>query len=339
MAGLVTIAIPVYTRLEFLPEALKCVEAQEYPDIELLVSDNGLSGSRLAELVEQHYSRPYTLRHRPKILEFTDHWNQLVAEANGEYFVMLCDDDHISSNFVSELVPLLEANPDASVAIPRHQTMHENGALKGESVEPRPDRMPSDEFLLAWARREYTFYLMVTLLARTEAIRRCGGYPRYQRGVHCEDALLVKLCLESGSVMLGQTCYFRWRIADSSFGFSTKPHELASAVRQYIDFFESDPVVLRFAAEHPERWATLKAELVKKGPRNYLWYWQTLYRERLSTLDWLRAAFHMPPIPFYYRHVAGFGRHLLQRRLRETVRRRASQVRASAQGHGLSSRR
>ena len=37
-----------------------------------------------------------------------EHFNQLVQEATGEYFVLLCDDDQISANFVTELVAVLE---------------------------------------------------------------------------------------------------------------------------------------------------------------------------------------------------------------------------------------
>ena len=47
MAPLVTIALPVYRRLDYLPQALESVRAQDYPNVELLLSDNGPNGDRL----------------------------------------------------------------------------------------------------------------------------------------------------------------------------------------------------------------------------------------------------------------------------------------------------
>lgn len=46
MSKLVTIGIPIYRRLEYLPQVLKIVEEQDYPSIELLVSDNGMNGTK-----------------------------------------------------------------------------------------------------------------------------------------------------------------------------------------------------------------------------------------------------------------------------------------------------
>ena len=59
---LVTIAVPVYKRMHFLPNALRSVAAQDYPNIELLVSDNGENGPELQDLVSEHYPRPFSLQ-------------------------------------------------------------------------------------------------------------------------------------------------------------------------------------------------------------------------------------------------------------------------------------
>jgi hypothetical protein len=39
------------------------------------------------------------------------HWNRLIAEAAGEYFVLLADDDELSPTYVSELAGLLDRHP------------------------------------------------------------------------------------------------------------------------------------------------------------------------------------------------------------------------------------
>ena len=52
---LVTIGLPMWKRLEFLPHILKIIEAQDYPSIELLVSDNGQNGVKIREIVSACY--------------------------------------------------------------------------------------------------------------------------------------------------------------------------------------------------------------------------------------------------------------------------------------------
>ena len=62
MKPLVTIGIPIYKRLHFLPDVLRVVNSQDYPNIELIVSDNGVNNSKVPKLIAQYYSRPYKYR-------------------------------------------------------------------------------------------------------------------------------------------------------------------------------------------------------------------------------------------------------------------------------------
>ena len=62
MRKLVTIGIPIYKRLEYLPNVLRVVEAQDYPEIDILVSDNGMNGTAVSDVVKKHCTRPYRFR-------------------------------------------------------------------------------------------------------------------------------------------------------------------------------------------------------------------------------------------------------------------------------------
>ena len=57
MNKLVTVGIPIYKRLEYLPSVLKIVGWQDYPNVELIVSDNGMNGPAVREIVDRYYSR------------------------------------------------------------------------------------------------------------------------------------------------------------------------------------------------------------------------------------------------------------------------------------------
>ena len=301
---LVTIGVPIYKRLQYLPHILGLVQAQDYPAIELIVSDNGENGTAVRDLVQQHYSRPYRFRQNPATVPISAHFNQLVQEASGEFFALLADDDEISSNYASGLVRQFERYPDASVGIARQEILSEEGIVIRKSAEELPHTLSGPDFIRAvWPRNDFKFECFSTFLARTEQVRSMGGYPNFARGNHIENALLIKLILNN-SVVLSSDCVFRWRVDPRSYGWSVSIRDLAAACREFLRFLRQDSVIQDFAARHPDSWRPLHDGLVQMAWRTYLWRWKSLYQEGLPRLRWWKAAFALPPIKDYYREVA-----------------------------------
>lgn len=304
MGKLVTIAIPVYKRLEYLPHVLSVVEAQDYAEIELLVSDNGMNGDLVREIVSSHYSRPFIFRQNSASVSIGKHFNQLVEEARGEYFVLLCDDDEISPNYVSELAESLDSHPEAVVAISRQEMLDTDGSVVRRSKEEMPPVLSAPEFIFStWRKYEFGFEGLVTVMARTARLRECGGYPDFCRGTSIDNAALVRMILGS-SVALNPRCVFRWRLDDASYGWSVRSAELARAAREFIGFLSSDSVIGRYRAAEPEHWRQCEEILVRMTWQTYLLRWDSIYRKNLGFFGWLLAAFRMPLIPAYYRGVA-----------------------------------
>ena len=300
MNKLVSIGLPIYTRLEHLPTILRIIASQDYPCIELIVSDNGVNGEKVADIVKTHYPRPYRFRQNPETVSIGKHFNQLIQEASGDYFILLMDDDEISSNYVSELVAQIEAYPRASIAISRQETIDENGVVLRKSKEVLPSIRSGPDFVHAmWGRYEFNYHIVDSFLAKTQELKACGGYPDFPRGAHIENALLIKLSLKS-SIVFCSKCVFRWRSIDSSFAWSQSVEELALATRRFLEFLDHDPRTCQFAVENPAQWKELKSCLVKMALATYLWRWRDVYSKRLSRLQWSKAAFAMPFIPYYY---------------------------------------
>lgn len=325
---LVTIALPIYKRLDYLPHILEILAAQDYPDIELLVSDNGMNGTRVRELVEAHYSRPYRFRQNPATVDISRHFNQLVAEAAGEYLVMLCDDDEISSNYVSELVGSLERHPEAAVALARQEMFNKDGTIVRKSNENMPDALSGTDFIAAtWHDYAFGMEMVGTFLVRTEKLRACGGYPDFCRGTGIDNALLVKLILNSG-IALNSRCAFRWRLDDVSYGWSVSAAELALACREFLDFLETDPIIRNYALAHPDQWQQSKQQLVRMTWVTYFGRWNNIYRERLPWLPWVRAAFAMPWIADYYQQVASMLIHSSKASIKSRLKRVFTETRS-----------
>jgi len=300
MMPLVTIGIPVYKRLSCLPRALQSVLKQDYPHIELLVSDNGLNGTAVRDLVDQHYPRPYVFRQNPAIVTLPAHYNQLVEVASGKYFIWMPDDDAISPNYVSTLVPLLEQDPTVAVAIARQEYVDASGCVLRVSPNYAPHAISGEQLITQWTRMGFESF--TAILARTADIRACGGYPEFPGGTHCDDAVLVKLSLGC-SIALTNACAYQLQQDETSVGWSLKCQVLAEDTRRFLKFLDTDPWLLAFAGRKPAQWTMLKNSLIKMTWETYYHRWDTLYKERLSLVPWVRAAFALPYIPSYYRAV------------------------------------
>lgn len=324
MDPLVTIGIPIYTRLGYLPNVLRSVIAQDYPAIELIISDNGLNGAKVPEIVGRHYQKPVRFRQNSAIGSMSTHFNQIIAEASGKYFMILCDDDEISPNFVSEMVAIFERYSEASVALSKQEIMDESGKVIRSSSGNLPPIVTGPEFIHGlWRTSQYEFAGLASFFSRTEDLRACGGYPEFWRGHSHDDALVVKLCVDN-YVAMSSRCTFRFRVYEASLGLSISMDDIARATRESLHFMASDPKLVQFAAAHPVEWLKVKDIVERMFWGCYYDRWNSIYRRRLSTAAWLKAAFSLPFIPAYYRAVS----HTLLSEATHYLSHRAKTVRA-----------
>lgn len=306
MSSLVTIAIPVYRRMKYLPGVLRSVAAQDYENIDILVSDNGCNGPELRDLIDSHLDRPWRMRRNPESVSICTHFNQVLDEAQGEYFVLLSDDDEISPAFVSSLVGVLDRNDHVDVALPRLEVIDENGDVRQRrnADTPPPEIMSGDGFLETWCGSAYNFVCFVTTMARTSKVRDTGGYPELEGGTSTDNAVLLKLSL-NGSVGFVEDAVFRYRVYEASTGLALSPRQLATDLKHFLEYLDRDPFLIAFSGAEPERWSRIRQQLVEMTWRTYRSRWRHMYRNRLSTSEWVKAAFEMPFIPAYYRAVVG----------------------------------
>jgi glycosyltransferase involved in cell wall biosynthesis len=313
----VTVAIPVYRRLTLLPAALQSVAAQEYSNIELIVSDNGENADVVPDIVRAHYPGPHINRRNSPSVPLVTHLNQLLAAASGKYFVLLCDDDEISPTFVAELVERLEREPGAHVGIARVATMDEHGANRQTLPGMWAEQLAAADFIRLWTTKTMRLLSTITHVSRTDSARLCGGYADLPRGLYSDNLLLLKLAMR-GDVVFGQQCTFTWRVDDSSTGFAASYQEVAAACRGFLEVLDHDPQIAAYAASRPD-WYELRKLLREQCGSWYFYRWRDRYAQRLSTAAWLRAAYALPFMPSYYRQVHATLAELAKRPVRERV--------------------
>lgn len=113
--SLVSIVTPCFNGEKYIERFLKSVLAQSYPNIELIIVDDG-SIDRTQNVIER-YQEEY-LKHGKKIIYcFQENAGQAAATNrglqlfHGEYLLWVDSDDAFSENFVQARVEFLEKNP------------------------------------------------------------------------------------------------------------------------------------------------------------------------------------------------------------------------------------
>lgn len=144
----VSIVLATYNRRDWLRLAMDSVLAQSYPDLELLVMDDGSTDETPDLLAE------YERRYPAERFRFSRHDNMGQARtlnrgygmARGEVLGYLSDDDVLAPDAISRLVAELVANPDAVAAYPGYRMIDVNGDIV-DTVRPI-EYAPVDAFQL-----------------------------------------------------------------------------------------------------------------------------------------------------------------------------------------------
>jgi glycosyltransferase involved in cell wall biosynthesis len=110
---LVSIVTPAFNQAEYLSETIESVLAQNYPNIEYIVIDDG-STDTTPDILRRYSGRIRWERHENMGQART--LNKGWEMSRGEYVGYLSSDDLLEPDAVSGLVNILKANPDAVVA-------------------------------------------------------------------------------------------------------------------------------------------------------------------------------------------------------------------------------
>lgn len=118
----VSIGLPVYNGGTQIGEAIASLLAQEFTDFELIISDNGSTDNTEA-ICREFAARDARIRYvrQPENLGVKRNFQFVLHAAQADYFLWAAHDDRWAPNYLSELVPMLDAHPLAVLATPQTQ--------------------------------------------------------------------------------------------------------------------------------------------------------------------------------------------------------------------------
>jgi glycosyltransferase involved in cell wall biosynthesis len=197
---LVSVAIPLYKSRRFLDIVIENIEAIDYPNVEIIVSDRHCADDAIDRLAERFKGDA-----RLKFLKADDginwpeHYNFLLQAAAGRYFVWMPHDDSFLPGYLTQLVACLEERPEVVLAYGRMETID----LDGRPLPKRPRHElpvePGEPWTMGVAARLLMFgYLGVQFrgVFRRDVALRAGLLIRPTEGtVACDIYWLFGLAL------------------------------------------------------------------------------------------------------------------------------------------------
>jgi glycosyltransferase involved in cell wall biosynthesis len=173
----VTIAIPTFNGASgFLRESLTSACAQDYENLEILISDNA-STDATSSLVRSWGDSRIRYHLQPENIGAPRNINSCVSMGRGEYLLMLMDDDLIDADFISLCIEGARQDPAAAMIRTGTRVVDFKGNLMYESLN-RTQGLSFRDFVIAWTKG-LTAPFQCSTLFRTEPLQELGFHSRY----------------------------------------------------------------------------------------------------------------------------------------------------------------
>ncbi len=237
---LVTVAIPFYNLGSLLPETLASIAAQDYPNIEVIVINDGSTDAYSLEVLEEmraQYPRYRFVTQANRGLGAAR--NTGLALAEGEFFLPMDADNIGRPDMVSRFVKALQRNPDVAVATCFFLAFEETSDI-AEGKFPYAYRPCGGPYVAAALRNVYGD---ANAMSRTAALRSVGGYET-EKHTTCEDwEMYVKLVRHGHRIDVVPEYLFYYRHRSTSLLRTTDSYlNRRRVLRQFFPSAELPPV-------------------------------------------------------------------------------------------------
>ena len=125
---LVSIGMPLYNEARFIEASLRSILAQDYPNLEIIISDNASTDETVGICQNLVGERGNVVLHQfDNNRGVTENFRYVLSAAKGKYFMWGSGHDLWASNLISESVALLEVTPTAVIAFGSSTWIDEHG--------------------------------------------------------------------------------------------------------------------------------------------------------------------------------------------------------------------
>lgn len=212
---LVTVIIPVFNqRADFLRQCIESVVGQNYPNLEVIISDNH-SDNGSWDVINSYADSRLRIVRPPVHLPMVQHWAFAAFQAKGEYLSMMGSDDWAEPDWLETMMAEIASCPSASFAYPNLKLQFEKA---GEKKAARKTDIPTQLIpsvqaarqVLEWTSHMFSWWIVGAII-RTKDYFAISGIARYAT-VHNGDYPLSLGLLTQGDALYVAKSLVSYRI-------------------------------------------------------------------------------------------------------------------------------
>lgn len=222
----VSVIIPAYNQALYLGAAIESVFAQTYPNLEIIVVDDGSTDGtaevarKYGEKIRYHYQSNHGLAGAR---------NSGIRLAQGELIGLLDADDAWQPEFLETMVTLSQENPQAAVFYCQAICIDEVGRNLGQIVGGQGDEIADLRSVILRAN----FLIPSTIVIRRSVFSSAGLFDEQFQWVGCEDLDLWLRLTPEHKFISSPAVLVRYRVHEKSL--SASPEKMQRAMQEVIE--------------------------------------------------------------------------------------------------------
>jgi glycosyltransferase involved in cell wall biosynthesis len=190
-APLISVVIPCFNAERTLLRTLASVRAQTYRPIEIIAVDDASRDETLRLLREQEPNGVRVIA-QPRNGGAPAARNAAIATANGEFLAFVDADDEWHPHKLEQQLRLIVDRPAMSMVGCRCEVHRPDGVR----VPVNQDRVPPAGKEAWRTLLHHSFFVPSTVMARTEVVRRIGGFDTRLRAGEDDQDICIRLALK-----------------------------------------------------------------------------------------------------------------------------------------------
>jgi glycosyltransferase involved in cell wall biosynthesis len=192
----VSIIIPTYNRAHYLIQAIESSLAQNYSNLEVVVSDNASTDETENVIKKFLLNKNFKYYKNNYNIGMVNNWGKAISDyISGEWFIILSDDDYlIDNNYISNAVNIILNNEDIVIVYAQGYILNET-TKKITLFILNYKEIEKGKKIFLNENKDYPQYFMLcnVLFNRKLALELYPFSNKYN--LSCDSELFLKMCL------------------------------------------------------------------------------------------------------------------------------------------------
>ena len=225
---LVSVCIPAYNSEATLGETLEALLAQDYPRLDIVVSDNQ-STDRTKAIVQQYAERgvrycrhsegrPAWAATLPSYIGVFANWDFVLSQGRGDYLCLFHSDDLFERSIVRQQVEVMQAHPNVGAVFTRMQMIGEDSRPIRMGTSKLPDGLRGHTTLdfptlLNAVLAHSNFLPSPSVMLRRSVVEKMGGFDERQFLTSADLEMWLRIAYQGYEIAIIDQPLLKFRIS------------------------------------------------------------------------------------------------------------------------------